>query len=172
MIRYYDVGPFCLVAMPGGGGECITCRPRHVLCKYNPEINHSCISPWMDCLEKNIYDTSFDNNNACLTAIINLFFNIYINVLYCAYLLWWKVVAILAWSLRVLNSFSGYIQSIMCFSLSLYFQSFARNKEYIDYAKTSPNLTILAGGKCDDRCVHKKIMMCATEFLFLRILAQ
>ena len=31
------------------------------------------------------------------------------------------------------------------------FQSFARNKSYLDHAKSSPNLTILAGGKCDDR---------------------
>ncbi|CAG2203750.1 delta-1-pyrroline-5-carboxylate dehydrogenase, mitochondrial-like [Mytilus galloprovincialis] len=29
-------------------------------------------------------------------------------------------------------------------------KSFARNKSYLDHAKSSPNLTILAGGKCDD----------------------
>ena len=31
------------------------------------------------------------------------------------------------------------------------FQSFKNIKDYIDYAKSSQDLSIVAGGKCDDR---------------------
>lgn len=39
--------------------------------------------------------------------------------------------------------FSYYVLSLL--------QSFGRIKKWLDHAKSSPNLTIIAGGKCDDK---------------------
>lgn len=44
-------------------------------------------------------------------------------------------------------------ESTVCWRLSVQWlssQSFARIKKWLDHAKSSPNLTVIAGGNCDD----------------------
>ena len=56
------VGPFYLVYARGSkrshtGGKCVTCRGLH-----NSDINHSCVSPRMGCLE-------YKNYQKCLHSV-------------------------------------------------------------------------------------------------------
>lgn len=51
---------------------------------------------------------------------------------------WWKPIL----PLGVYQRFSD---------LAVLFQSFARISRWLNHAKTSPNLSIIAGGNCDDR---------------------